>query len=125
MQPRDPAGDGPTPAPSTRGRDRHPRRVLIAPAGARAATEAPLPQITSSLRVTLSDGVELEVKLAGRGPLVDGELPARPVIAEFSPYRPGCCAEYGGPDYNYLQIHIRGTGDSDGTFDAFGAPHPG
>ena len=25
-----------------------------------------------------------------------------------------------GPDYNYLQVHIRGTGDSDGSFDALG-----
>lgn len=78
------------------------------------------PQITRTFRLPMDDGVDLEVKLGGRGPLVDGELPARPVIAEFSPYRPGCCAEYGGPDFNYLQVHIRGTGDSDGTFDALG-----
>ena len=62
----------------------------------------------------MSDGVELEVRLGGRGPLVGGELPPRPVIVEFSPYAPGCCFEAAGPDYNYLQVHIRGTGLSDG-----------
>lgn len=68
----------------------------------------------------MRDGVELEINIGGRGPLVNGKLPARPVIAEFSPYGPGCCSEYGGPDFNYLQVHIRGTGDSDGSFDALG-----
>ncbi len=87
-----------------------------APVG--AGVEAP--QVTRNIRLPLSDGVEMEVKLGGRGPLVGGELPARPVIVEFSPYRPGCCPEFGGPGYNYLQVHIRGTGDSDGTFDALG-----
>ena len=58
--------------------------------------------------------------LGGRGPLVGGELPARPVIVEFSPYGPGCCLELGGPDFNYLQVHIRGTGLSAGSFDALG-----
>jgi predicted acyl esterase len=77
-------------------------------------------QVTRNLRVSMSDRVELEVKLGGRGPLVGGELPARPVIVEFSPYAPGCCIEAGGPDYNYLQVHVRGTGLSDGSFDALG-----
>ena len=90
------------------------------PAAIAATAAAEEPQVVRSMRIALSDGVELEMKLGGRGPLVGGELPARPVIAEFSPYGPGCCAEYGGPDYNYLQVHIRGTGDSDGTFDALG-----
>ena len=84
------------------------------------AARAAEPQITRDLRVPMSDGVELEVKLGGRGPLVDGELPARPVIAEFSPYGPACCFEAAGPDFNYLQVHIRGTGLSDGSFDALG-----
>jgi predicted acyl esterase len=68
----------------------------------------------------VSDGVELEVKLGGRGPLTDGRLPARPVIVEFSPYAPTCCPEVAGPEFNYLQVHIRGTGLSDGSFDALG-----
>ena len=78
------------------------------------------PQATEDLRVTMSDGVELEVKVGGRGPLVEGRLPARPVIVELSPYAPGCCVEAAGPAYNYLQVHIRGTGLSDGSFDALG-----
>src|SRR5688572_5340578 len=77
-------------------------------------------QVTEDLRVEMSDGVELEVKLGGRGPLVDGQLPPRPVIVELSPYAPGCCFEAAGPGYNYLQVHIRGTGLSDGSFDALG-----
>lgn len=75
---------------------------------------------TSDLRVAMSDGVELEVKLGGHGPLDGGQLPARPVIVEFSPYAPACCPEVAGPDFNYLQVHIRGTGLSDGSFDALG-----
>jgi hypothetical protein len=87
--------------------------AVAAPSGAEA-------QVTRDMRLELSDGVELEVKLGGKGPLVDGELPARPVILEFSPYAPGCCFEAAGPAYNYLQVHIRGTGLSDGSFDALG-----
>jgi predicted acyl esterase len=78
------------------------------------------PQITQNIRLPMSDGVELEVKLGGRGPLVDGHLPSRPVIVELSPYAPGCCPEPAGPEYNHLQVHIRGTGLSDGGFDALG-----
>ena len=85
-----------------------------------AAGQDAEPQVTRDVRVTMSDGVELEVKVGGRGPLVAGELPARPVIVELSPYAPGCCFEAGGPDYNYVQVHIRGTGLSDGSFDALG-----
>jgi putative CocE/NonD family hydrolase len=94
--------------------------VVVRPVSDARAEEAPAPQVTQDLRVQMSDGVEVLVRLGGRGPLVDGHLPARPVIAEFSPYGPGCCAEYGGPEFNYLQVHIRGTGDSNGSFDALG-----
>ena len=94
--------------------------LVVRPLSDARAEEAPAPQITQDLRVEMSDGVEVLVRLGGRGPLVDGHLPARPVIAEFSPYGPGCCAEYGGPEFNYLQVHIRGTGDSNGSFDALG-----
>ncbi len=88
--------------------------------GANEPASAAEPQVTRSIRLPMSDGVELEVKLGGRGPLVDGELPPRPVIVELSPYAPGCCGEPGGPGFNYLQVHIRGTGLSDGGFDALG-----
>jgi putative CocE/NonD family hydrolase len=92
--------------------------LAVANAPLAPATEA---QVTRNLRVAMSDGVALEVKLGGRGPLVGTELPARPVIVEFSPYAPGCCAEAAGPDFNYLQVHIRGTGLSNGGFDALGS----
>ncbi len=88
--------------------------------GATPSAAAEEPQVIQSVRLPMSDGVELEVKLGGRGPLVDGHLPPRPVIVELSPYEPGCCVEPAGPDYNHLQVHIRGTGLSDGGFDALG-----
>jgi hypothetical protein len=50
----------------------------------------------------------------------EGSLAPRPVIVEFSPYRPECCPVFAGPAYNYLQVHVRGTGDSDGRFDSLG-----
>lgn len=120
----------------TQGRQRAPRRGAgrgrwriaavalllatgLAVTGGADAEELP-PQERVDLRVPMSDGVELEVKLGGRGPLVDGQLPARPTIVELSPYAPGCCAELAGPAYNYLQVHIRGTGLSAGSFDALG-----
>jgi putative CocE/NonD family hydrolase len=92
--------------------------AILTVANAPAAPAAE--QVNRDLRVAMSDGVQLEVKLGGRGPLVDGQLPARPVIVEFSPYAPGCCAEAAGTDFNYLQVHIRGTGLSNGGFDALG-----
>ena len=94
--------------------------TLVVPSRVNAQSEETDPQVTQDLRVVMSDGVELLVRLGGRGPLVDGNLPARPIVAEFTPYGPGCCAEYGGPEFNYLQVHIRGTGDSNGSFDALG-----
>lgn len=84
------------------------------------AQSDPAPMVTEDFRLTMSDGVEVLVRLGGRGPLVDGHLPERPFIAEFTPYGPGCCAELAGPEFNYLQVHIRGTGLSNGQFDALG-----
>ncbi len=71
--------------------------------------------VTKDERLVLSDGISLLTRVGGTG-----TLDPRPVIVEFSPYSPGCCASFAGPDYNYLQVHIRGTGDSDGGFDALG-----
>jgi uncharacterized protein len=85
-----------------------------------APAPAPAAAVARDLRVETSDGVSLLTRLGGVGPLVDGQLPPRPVIVEFSPYGPGCCAALAGPEYNYLQVHIRGTGQSDGAFDALG-----
>ena len=71
--------------------------------------------VTQDLSFTASDGVTLHATLGG-----EGSLESRPVIVEFSPYAPGCCASYAGPDFNYIQVHIRGTGRSDGRFDSMG-----
>jgi len=83
--------------------------TLVFAAVARAATAS------QDMRVRMSDGVTLAAALSGQAPLA-----ARPVIVEFSPYGPGSGSTYDGPAYNYLLVQIRGTGDSDGTFDALG-----
>lgn len=72
--------------------------------------------VTKDLRVTTSDGVSLLAKVGG-----EGSLTPRPTIVEFGPYGQSCCTQYAGPDYNYLHVHIRGTGGSDGRFNALGA----
>ncbi len=82
---------------------------LLLPATAQAATTS------LTARVTMSDGVTLEATVSGQAPLT-----RRPVIAEFSPYGPGSGTTQDGPAYNYLLVQIRGTGDSDGQFDALG-----
>ncbi|MGH2725862.1 MAG: CocE/NonD family hydrolase [Actinomycetota bacterium] len=84
-------------------------------AAALAFAPARAAQVELSQRFIASDGVSLQVLVGGQSP-----LEPRPVIVEFSPYRPGCCPEFGGPGFNYLQVHIRGTGDSDGRFDSLG-----
>lgn len=84
--------------------------IALAPASAaRAAT------VTLNPRVTMSDGVSLQATLTGAAPLAP-----RPLIVEFSPYGPGSGTTHDGPAYNYLLVQIRGTGDSDGRFDALG-----
>jgi predicted acyl esterase len=82
--------------------------LALAPT-ARAATE------TLNTRVTMSDGVSLAATVTGRSPLT-----ARPVIVEFSPYGPGTMTTSDGPAYNYLLVQDRGTGASNGEFDALG-----
>jgi putative CocE/NonD family hydrolase len=76
---------------------------------ARAATTS------VDVRVKMSDGVSVLATISGQSPLA-----ARPVIVEFSPYGTGSSTTYDGSAYNYLLVQIRGTGDSDGTFDALG-----
>jgi len=82
--------------------------ALVPPAGATTAT--------LSKRVTMSDGVSLQATVTGEAPLIP-----RPLIVEFSPYGSGTGTTYDGPAYNYVLVQIRGTGDSDGRFDALGA----
>ena len=83
--------------------------AVVLPAGARAATT------TVNARVATSDGVTLQATVTGEAP-----LGPKPVIVEFSPYGPGTGTTQDGPAYNYLLVQIRGTGDSDGRFDALG-----
>ena len=80
-----------------------------------AAPLAQAAQESRNLRVTASDGVSLAATLTGEGPIA-----ARPTIVEFSPYGRGTGTLDPGPDYNFLLVQIRGTGDSDGRFDALG-----
>jgi uncharacterized protein len=87
--------------------------VVIAALG--CAPAAPAATAALNTRVTMSDGVSLQATITGNAPLVP-----RPLIVEFSPYGRGSGTTYDGPAYNYLLVQIRGTGDSDGRFDALG-----
>jgi len=80
----------------------------IAPASADADAQ-------ETFTVTASDGVGLRVTLTAPG----GVAP-RPTVVEFSPYGRDSGTLAIGPDYNTLLVQIRGTGDSNGTFDALG-----
>jgi predicted acyl esterase len=92
--------------------------AALVPRAADAADGAPAAR-PGTLRVAVSDGVELEVHLSG-ATRRDGTLPARPTIVELSPYgQPGGIPD-DGPAYNTLEVHLRGTGGSDGAFDALG-----
>ena len=86
--------------------------ALLALAGAGTAQAAPTTQDT---RFTASDGVTLQATVTGEAP-----ISPRPTIVEFSPYGRGTARFDAGPAYNYLLVQIRGTGDSDGRFDALG-----
>jgi predicted acyl esterase len=83
--------------------------VLMAAAPAAAETTS------AAERFTTSDGVELQTTLTGAAPLAP-----RPVVVEFSPYGRDSGTLDPGPAYNSLLVQIRGTGDSDGRFDALG-----
>jgi predicted acyl esterase len=83
--------------------------LLAFPAGADAALTS------KSLTFTASDGAKLHADVGGHG-----NLDPRPLIVEFSPYAPACCGNDFGPDYNYVQVHARGTGKSTGVWGAVG-----
>src|SRR3954468_14191936 len=83
--------------------------LCVSAAPARAA------QVSQDIRFTASDGVELQATVTGQAPLAP-----RPVIVEFSPYGRDSGTFTPGPAYNFLLVQIRGTGDSDGRFDALG-----
>src|SRR5947208_5411038 len=81
-------------------------------AGGPAARAA---QVADNIRFKASDGVELQTTVTGQGPLAP-----RPVIVEFSPYGRNSQTYAPSAAYNLLLVQIRGTGDSDGHFDALG-----
>jgi len=72
-------------------------------------------QVTQAARITASDGVSLAAAVKGPGPLT-----ARPTVVEFTPYGESGASFTVGADYNFLTVQVRGTGDSDGSFDVLG-----
>lgn len=80
---------------------------------------------TQAVTFTASDGVPLRAFVSGAG-----DLRPRPLIVEFSPYAPtsffaqfSAPAQFGksfGPDYNYVEVNARGTGQSQGVWGAVG-----
>ena len=83
--------------------------LALAPAAAQAAPT------TAQERFVASDGVSLQATITGEAPLT-----ARPLIVEFSPYGRNSGTFNAGPAYNHVLFQIRGTGDSNGSFDALG-----
>jgi uncharacterized protein len=87
--------------------------------------EAQTPVVTQKVSFTADDGVPLRAFVSGYG-----SLAPRPLIVEFSPYAPtsfsdqfSAPAAFGhdfGPDYNYLEVNARGTGQSEGVWSAIG-----
>jgi predicted acyl esterase len=82
--------------------------------GTPAVATEPAP-VQQQLTFTASDGVQLRATLTGTG-----SIAPRPTVVEFSPYGRNSGTLAVGPAYNTLLIQIRGTGDSDGSFDALG-----
>src|SRR3954469_18663237 len=80
-----------------------------------ACAPAQAASVSKDVRFTASDGISLQTTVTGAAPLA-----SRPVIVEFSPYGRGSGSFAPGPRYNFLLVQIRGTGDSDGRFDALG-----
>jgi uncharacterized protein len=64
---------------------------------------------------TASDGVELRATVTGTD-----SIASRPTLVEFSPYGRNSGTLAVGPEFNTLLVQLRGTGDSDGAFDALG-----
>ncbi|MGN6723011.1 MAG: CocE/NonD family hydrolase [Marmoricola sp.] len=85
--------------------------LAVVPGSAHAATTS-----TTTFRIPMSDGVQLTATLTTQGPSVA----AHPTVVEFSPYGPASASFPVPADYNYLLVQIRGTGSSDGSFDALG-----
>ncbi|AXQ30336.1 CocE/NonD family hydrolase [Solimonas sp. K1W22B-7] len=78
--------------------------------------EAP-PPATEAVEFEASDGARLHAQLT-----YHGELKARPLIVQFSPYGDiGRDLPDFGAGYNHVYVNVRGTGSSTGTWSAIGA----
>jgi predicted acyl esterase len=84
--------------------------VFTAAAPSSAADDA-----KQTFTVVASDGVKLTVTLTA-----PGGIAPRPTVVEFSPYGRDSGTLATGSDFNQLLVQLRGTGDSNGTFDALG-----
>lgn len=90
--------------------------ALGTPASSPASPAAAAATATRSLAIQVSDGVTLRGTLLGAAP-----LQARPLVMEFTPYgQPTYAGLYAGPDFNYLTVYDRGTGDSGGAWNMMG-----
>jgi hypothetical protein len=92
--------------------------LMLAAALAVAGTSSPASAADPTqqqVTFTASDGVELRATLTGTD-----SIEPRPTLVEFSPYGRNSGTLTVGPAYNTLLVQIRGTGDSDGSFDALG-----
>ena len=72
-------------------------------------------RVTTMVRIPMSDGVTLRAAVSGAGELIQ-----RPTIVEFTPYAHTGASYQPTDAYNRVVVEIRGTGDSDGRFDALG-----
>jgi predicted acyl esterase len=86
--------------------------IPVALCGAPSVAAEP---VQHAFTIDASDGVELRATLTSP----DATTP-RPTVVEFSPYGRNSGTLAVGPAYNTLLVQIRGTGDSDGSFDALG-----
>lgn len=99
------------------------RRSLTSLACVAALTVTALLPLSSStaattktaVRIAAADGTSLAATLTS----ADATTP-RPTVVEFTPYGEGGASFTVGEDYNYLSVQVRGTGDSDGSFDVLG-----
>src|SRR5690348_364216 len=95
------------------------RRLLAVAAAvvwlATGAASASAATVSQDERFSAGDGVSLQTTISGEAPLAP-----RPTIVEFSPYGRDSGTLDAGPGFNHLLVQIRGTGDSDGQFDALG-----
>ncbi len=72
-------------------------------------------EVTQTQTFTASDGKKLHVIVRGEAP-----LSARPLAVEFTPYASTDTMWKFGSAYNRVTVHARGTGLSDGQWDAIG-----